>query len=94
MTANIIGEKNLEFEVESNYSEVGRILGLLGIDVNIRHVRNCSTRDLYSTGNAALNLLRDQSVRAVGEYLKERYGTELSTPYGDLLHLEVCRRQT
>lgn len=74
-TVNIVGEKNLEFEVEGNYSEMGRILDLLGLDVNVRHVRGCYTRDLYSVGDAALNILRDRSVCAVGEYLMERYGT-------------------
>jgi len=75
MTVNIVGEKNLEFEVESNYSELNRILELLGLSVNIRHVRGCKTGDLYSVGDAALNILRDHSVLKVGEYLMERYGT-------------------
>ena len=40
LSANIIGEKNLEFEVEDNFSEIKRLLDLLGVKINIRFVRD------------------------------------------------------
>jgi nitrogenase molybdenum-iron protein alpha/beta subunit len=43
---NIIGEKNLEYEVEENYAEVSRLLGMLGISVNIRYVHDITFCDL------------------------------------------------
>ena len=72
---NIIGEKNLEYEVEENYAEVCRLLGALGIPVNVRFLRDCSIRDISRLGAARLNILRDGEVRAVGERLRYRFDT-------------------
>ena len=72
---NIIGEKNLEYEVDGNYAEVSRLLGALGIAVNVRFLRDCSLGDLSGLGAAQLNILRDDEVRPVGERLRQRFGT-------------------
>jgi nitrogenase molybdenum-iron protein alpha/beta subunit len=72
---NVIGEKNLEYEVEENYAEVCRLLGALGIPVNVRFLRDSSTRDISRLGAARLNILRDSEVRAVGERLLYRFDT-------------------
>ncbi len=72
---NIIGEKNLEYEVEENYAEVCRLLGSLGIPVNVRFIRDCSIHDISRLGAARLNILRDGEVRAVGEHLQYRFDT-------------------
>lgn len=72
---NIIGEKNLEYEVEENYAEVCRLLGALGIPINVRFLRDCSLRDISRLGAARLNILRDGEVRAVGERLRYRFDT-------------------
>jgi nitrogenase molybdenum-iron protein alpha/beta subunit len=72
---NIIGEKNLEYEVDENYAEVSRLLGALGIPVNLRYLRDCSMGDLSGLGAARLNILRDDEVRAVGERLRQRFDT-------------------
>jgi len=74
-SVNIIGEKNLEYEVEENYAEVSRLLEALGIPVNVRFVRNCSLDDISRLGAARLNILRDDEVCAVGERLQQRFGT-------------------
>jgi len=74
-SVNIIGEKNLEYEVEENYAEVSRLLKALGIPVNVRFVRNCSLDDISRLGAARLNILRDDEVCAVGERLQQRFGT-------------------
>lgn len=72
---NIIGEKNLEYEVEENYAEVCRLLGAIGIPVNVRFLRDCSIRDISRLGAARLNILRDGEVWDVGERLRYRFDT-------------------
>ena len=74
---NIIGEKNLEYEVDENFTEVSRLLSLLGLSVNIRFVHDLTTTQIATLGAARLNILRDPSLIPVGEYLKERF----KTPY-------------
>jgi nitrogenase molybdenum-iron protein alpha/beta subunit len=70
---NIIGEKNLEYEVDENFTEVSRLLSLLGLSVNIRFVHDLTTRQIATLGAARLNILRDPSLIPVGEYLKEQF---------------------
>jgi len=72
---NIVGEKNLEYEVEENYAEVVRLLDLLGLPVGIRFVHNIPIGDIASLGAARLNILRDPSLLPVGEHLRQRFGT-------------------
>ena len=72
---NIIGEKNLEYEVEENYAEVSRLLTALGISVNLRFVRDCSMTDITRLGAARLNILRDEDLRPVGDRLHQRFAT-------------------
>jgi nitrogenase molybdenum-iron protein alpha/beta subunit len=72
---NIIGEKNLEYEVEENFAEVSRLLTALGISVNLRFVRDCSMTDITRLGAARLNILRDDDLRPVGEQLQQRFAT-------------------
>ena len=72
---NIIGEKNLEYEVEENYAEVIRLLDMLGIPVNIRYVHDITFDEIGSLGAARLNILREPALISVGNYLNERFGT-------------------
>jgi nitrogenase molybdenum-iron protein alpha/beta subunit len=72
---NIIGEKNLEYEVEENYAEVVRLLTLLGLPVGIRFVHDLSPDDIPALGAARLNILRDSSLVPVGDHLRQRFGT-------------------
>jgi nitrogenase molybdenum-iron protein alpha/beta subunit len=72
---NIIGEKNLEYEVEENYAEVVRLLTLLGLPVGIRFVRGISLDDIPALGAAQLNILRDPLLVPVGDHLRQRFGT-------------------
>ena len=74
---NIIGEKNLEYEVDENFAEVARLLSLLGLSINTRFVHNLTAGQIGSVGAARLNVLRDPSLVPVGEYLKEHF----KTPY-------------
>lgn len=72
---NIVGEKNLEFEVEENYAEVVRLLRLLDLEINIRFVHDIGIRDLEKLGSASLNILRDAGVGPVGQELFSRFHT-------------------
>jgi nitrogenase molybdenum-iron protein alpha/beta subunit len=72
---NIIGEKNLEYEVEENYAEVVRLLTLLGLPVGIRFVHHLSLGDVPALGAAQLNILRDPLLVPVGDHLRQRFGT-------------------
>jgi nitrogenase molybdenum-iron protein alpha/beta subunit len=72
---NIIGEKNLEYEVEENYNEVVRLLSLLGLTPGIRFVHNLPPEEIPALGSARLNILRDASHVPVGEHLRQRFGT-------------------
>lgn len=78
---NIIGEKNLEYEVEENFAEVSRLLASLGLFVNVRFVHDLATDRIASLGAARLNVLRDPSLISVGESLKERFGTPYISSY-------------
>ena len=78
---NIIGEKNLENEVEENYAEVTRLLSALGISVNLRFLRDCSFEDITRLGAARLNILRDTELFTVGERLQKRFNTPYISSY-------------
>ncbi|MDK2974465.1 MAG: hypothetical protein PWP08_836 [Methanofollis sp.] len=78
-TVTVIGEKNLEFEVEENFAEVERLLGLLGVRVDVRFVRKMRFADLARVGSSSLNILRGPDLIPIGEALKRRFGT----PYID-----------
>jgi nitrogenase molybdenum-iron protein alpha/beta subunit len=72
---NIIGEKNLEYEVNENFAEVVRLLDALGLPVNIRFVHDLNMDQLPRLGAAQLNILRDPALVPVGTYLCQRFGT-------------------
>jgi len=79
LTANLIGEKNLEYGVDENAAELARLLSRLGIGINLRFVRGLATEDAARLGSAAVNILREPSLGPVGEDLLRRF----STPYID-----------
>jgi nitrogenase molybdenum-iron protein alpha/beta subunit len=72
---NLIGEKNLEFEVEANFDEMARLLGLLGVGINLRFVRNIPASAMKDLGSASLNILREPELVEVGRILQDRFGT-------------------
>ena len=65
---NIIGEKNLEFEVEDNFQEVSRILGMLDLEVNVRYVRDITVEECAKFGDAGLNLFREDTNGILGRH--------------------------
>ncbi|HOT03439.1 MAG TPA: nitrogenase component 1, partial [Methanolinea sp.] len=78
-SVNLIGEKTLEYEVEEHYREVVRLLTLLGAPVNVRFVCGATLDGIRRLGRASLNILRDPSMRPVGDHLYR----ELGIPYID-----------
>lgn len=74
-TATIIGEKNLEYEVEEHFAEVSRILAAMDIDIRLRFIREIETADLARVGEGTVNILRDPALAPVGEELHRRFQT-------------------
>jgi nitrogenase molybdenum-iron protein alpha/beta subunit len=75
LSVTLIGEKNLEFEVEENYQEVTRLLAALGLSVQLRFIRNIHMADIPEIARAALNILREPELTPVGRLLSLRYNT-------------------
>jgi len=71
---NIVGEKNLEFEVEENFEEVARLLGMLDLDVNVRFVRNETVDDISLFSEGCLNILREPALEPIGRHFFEAFG--------------------
>jgi nitrogenase molybdenum-iron protein alpha/beta subunit len=71
----IVGEKNLEQDVEENFREVSRLLALLGERPGLRFVRGMEWTDLGELPRGRLNILRDPELLPVGKHLAARYGT-------------------
>jgi nitrogenase molybdenum-iron protein alpha/beta subunit len=71
----IIGEKNLEHDVDENHAEVSRLLALLDEEPGLRFVRGMAWSDLGELPPGRLNILREPELRAVGEFLAARFGT-------------------
>jgi hypothetical protein len=80
----LVGEKNLEADVDENYAEVSRLLALLGERPGLRFVRGMDWPSLGDLARGRLNILREPELRPVGEHLAERFGTPylLSFPVG------------
>ena len=74
-TVNLIGEKNLESELDQNFREVKRLLTLLDINVNIRFAHNIHSSDIRHLSEGSLNLLREPALIRVGEHLRDAFGT-------------------
>ncbi|MDD1673338.1 MAG: oxidoreductase [Methanomicrobiales archaeon] len=72
---SLIGEKNLEYEVEENYTEISRLLESLGLHVYLRFVRDITIADLTEISRSGLNILREPELMPLGDLLRQRYGT-------------------
>ena len=72
---NLIGEKNLESELDQNFREVKRLIGLLDLEVNIRFAHNIHSSEICHLSEGSLNLLREPALVRVGEHLRDAFGT-------------------
>lgn len=75
-TVNIVAEKNLAGNTEANYETIHALLSALGLRVNCRFVRNCTTEQLARFLGGRVNLLAsaDHCGRTIRDYLVDRYG--------------------
>ncbi|HJJ35697.1 MAG TPA: oxidoreductase [Methanocorpusculum sp.] len=73
-TVAIIGEKNLESEVEENYAEVERLLDRLQVRVILRFCRNIEAEDIRKLGQAACFIIRDHRTLRAGTEIAHRFG--------------------
>ena len=71
---NIVGEKNLEYEVEENFLEIKRLLSALNLDVNVRFVRDVSTDDIRNFCKGKLNVMRDDQTGNLTRYFEKTTG--------------------
>lgn len=73
---NIVAEKNLAGNTETNYETIRSLLAALGIGINCRFVRNCTTGQLSGFLRGRINLLAaaDLCGRTIRDYLVDRYG--------------------
>jgi nitrogenase molybdenum-iron protein alpha/beta subunit len=71
----LVGEKNLEADVDENFAEVSRLLALLGVRPGLRFVRGMEWPSLGGLARGRLNILREPELRPVGDRLARRFGT-------------------
>jgi nitrogenase iron protein len=73
---NILAEKNIANNAESNFATVTEMLGALGVAVNCRFVRDTSVEALRGFGRARLNLLayEDHFGRVLRDFFTRRFG--------------------
>lgn len=72
-TVNIVAEKNLATNTEANFEIINGLLSALGIRVNCRFIRRCTTSQLEGFRRGRLNLLASDDTfgRLVCDFLTE-----------------------
>jgi nitrogenase molybdenum-iron protein alpha/beta subunit len=83
-SVNLIGEKNLEYEVKENFYEVKRLVSLLDLTVNLRFAHDITRSDIDRLPLASVNILREPILSGVGDHLRSLFGTPYvsSFPHG------------
>ena len=78
---NILAEKNIANNAESNFSTISELLRSLNIEVNCRFVRHTSAHALRDFGKARVNLLayQDHFGRVLQSFFSERFGAVFAT---------------
>ncbi len=74
-SVNLIGEKNLEYEVEQNFLEVKRLVSLLNLTINLRFAHDIIRSDINRLPLASVNILREPALSGVGDHLQSMFGT-------------------
>ena len=77
----LVGEKNLEFEAEAQYSEVRRLLLMLGLTPSVRLVRDACLEDIRGAGNSSLFIQREPGLSRVGEYISRRFSAPVISSF-------------
>ncbi|MEI7433023.1 MAG: nitrogenase component 1 [Methanomicrobiales archaeon] len=74
-SVNLIGEKNLEYEVKQNFLEVKRLVSLLNLSINLRFAHDITRSDIDRLPLASVNILREPALSGVGDHLLSTFGT-------------------
>jgi len=74
-SVNLIGEKNLEYEVMENFLEVRRLVSLLNLTINLRFAHDITCADIALLPLASVNILREPALSPVGDHLRSEFGT-------------------
>jgi len=93
----LVGEKNLEYEVDVHGEEMRRLLSHLGARVDLRLVRGMDWDTLPRLASSRLNVLREPDLASLGDRCAERFGTPYLPAYpvglsGTLLFLARAGR--
>lgn len=83
-TVNVVAEKNLAVNTEENFEVIQGLLNSLGIRVNCRFVRRCTTGGIAGFRRGRLNLLANDDAfgRVVRDILSDHCGSAFaSTPF-------------
>ncbi|ACL02430.1 NifH/frxC-family protein [Desulfatibacillum aliphaticivorans] len=86
---NIVAEKNIALNAESNFREMERLLSMLGLRVNCRFVRQCSVRQLRELLRAPVQLpaYLDHLGRVLQDFLTGKFGcTFTQNPFPSGFH--------
>ena len=77
---NVLAEKNIANNAESNFKVLADLLWLLGITVNCRFVRDTRVEDLKAFGRARLNLLAhdDHFGRVLRDFFTDRFAARFA----------------
>lgn len=80
-TVNVIAEKTLAVNTDENFEVMRGLLQSLGIGVNCRFIRNCTTDDITGFKRARLNLLAydDAFGRVVSDFLRDHYSASFAS---------------
>ncbi|UUX91650.1 nitrogenase component 1 [Methanoplanus endosymbiosus] len=73
-SVNIIGEKNLESDIDENYAEVKRLLKLLNVGINMRLARHTSVSDIQNMKSADLNIFREKFPDTITDHFTQKTG--------------------
>lgn len=74
-SVNLIGEKNLEYEVHENFVEIKRLVSLLDLTINLRFAHDITRSDIDRLPFASVNILREPALSAVGSHLQDAFST-------------------
>jgi nitrogenase iron protein len=80
-TINVVAEKNLSVNTEENFEVVRGFLNSLGIRVNCRFIRGCTTAEIAGFKRGRLNLLAsdDAFSRVVRDFLTDHCGASFAS---------------
>ena len=74
-TVNLIGEKNLEYEIKENFLEIQRLVSLLDLTINLRFAHDITCSEIDRLPFASVNILREPALSTVGNHLQTVFGT-------------------